>query len=222
GAATLTAHQPCDARKQSEVPPFRQSAMRPMDPAIHSPGGWCTPSTCHSAASKKGMKIFLSRVAMLLLAVSGFCQSGGVNPPMDPRTNMEGFPASRLSAEPPSVKDLSKSQTMLWRAREQGNAKLARAILPDTAAVVSSTDAVDGKQFTRQIEAGVCHVKSFKLEDFKFHSANPTTAVLTYDAIQDAACNGHPLPRTLRVQVGYDGGQGRWKISFYVEESQRP
>ena len=168
------------------------------------------------------MKLFFWCVLMFLFPVEGFCQWDGLNPPIDPRTNMEGFPTSRLAFQPPSLKVLSSKQAQFWQARKSGSAKTVKEIIPDKATVMSYTGAIDGKRFISQIETGVCKVNSFKLDDFAFRLINSTSGILTYHAIQDAVCTGMPLPQNLTVEVGYLNDDGRWEIAFYVEDKLNP
>lgn len=174
------------------------------------------------ATGKDAMKTLLCAVSILLLPIGGFCQSDGVNPPIDPRTNMEGYPTSRLAYQLPSLKYLSRRQVQFWQARKSGSVKSAKAIITDSASVTSYTGAEDGKQLINQIKTGVCKVNSFKLENFMFNSANSTTGVLTYRAIQDATCDGKPLPQIVQVKVGYSNPDGKWLVTFYVEEIPNP
>jgi hypothetical protein len=71
----------------------------------------------------------------LSLSPIGFCQQ--VNPPVDPRTNMNGYPTSSLAYRQPSLKDLEAKQESLWRTRETGNAKAAKKLLGSKASVTT-------------------------------------------------------------------------------------
>lgn len=168
------------------------------------------------------MRFFYLCILMISLSVEGSCQWDGLNPPIDPRTNMEGFPTSSVVIQPPSLKDLSSKQVQLWQARKSRTTKTVTEIIPDKAAVMSYTGATDGKRFISQIETGVCKVNSFKLDDFAFRLINSTSGVLTYHATQDTMCTGKRLPQDLKVEVGYLNHDGRWKIAFYVEDKLNP
>jgi hypothetical protein len=152
----------------------------------------------------------------LSLSTVGLCQQ--VNPPIDPRTNMNGYPTSSLAYRQPSLKDLETKQEALWRARETGNAKAAKKLLGPKASVTSYSGAKDVQELIAQVGSGVCKVKSFELTDFTLKYDSPTTGVLSYKAAQDAVCEGRPLPPNVNVKVAYWNIDGKWAVSFYVEE----
>ncbi len=157
-------------------------------------------------------------ICLMFLSVSpiGFCQQ--VNPPVDARANMNGYPTSSLAYRQPSLKDLEAKQESLWRARETGDTKAAKKLLGSKASVTSYSGAKDADELVAQLGAGVCEVKSFQLTDFALKYDSPTTGVLSYQAAQDATCDGRQLPRKVNVKVGYWNTDGRWVVSFYVEE----
>ncbi len=163
------------------------------------------------------MRTFLYCCLILTLSPMGFCQEG-VNPPIDPRTNMQGFPASPLAYEQPSLKALMAEQQKLWQARKTGDAKAAKKILGGKTSIMSYTGAKDGRELIAQIEAGTCKVNSFKLTNFTLKYTNTTAGVLIYQASQDAACGAKHLPEAIRVRAGYWNVDGKWVMSFYVEE----
>ncbi|MDE3063209.1 MAG: hypothetical protein KGJ51_09130 [Acidobacteriota bacterium] len=88
--------------------------------------------------------------------------------------------------------------------------------------VTSFTGAYNGKQLVNQIETGTCRVSSFKLKNFDVKKPNQTSLVLTYTAIQNAACAGKSLPHEVRVEVAYFNVAGNWTMSYYLEELPNP
>jgi hypothetical protein len=146
----------------------------------------------------------------------------GQNPPPDARVGVEGYDATRLSTPPPSFNSLVKKQTDLWQARKDGDARSARKIVSGALTVTSFTGANNGKQLVNQIETGTCRVSSFKLKNFALKKPNQTSLVLTYNAIQNAACAGKTLPHEVRVEVAYFNVAGKWSMSYYLEELPNP
>lgn len=134
---------------------------------------------------------------------------------------MQGFPSSSLASEQPSLKALIAKQQRLWQARKAGDVKAAKELLGLKASVTSYSGAKDGRELIAQIEAGACTVRSFQLSHFALKYTNPTAGVLTYHAAQDAVCNGKQLPQAVQVKAGYWNTDGRWVVSFYVEELPR-
>jgi hypothetical protein len=200
--------------------PAKRVPTEPQRPKYPMPFGSVVVGGAEWKQEWTRMRFILWFTLIFLFPVEGYCQWDGLNPPIDPRTNMEGFPTSRLAIQPPSLKDLSSKQMQLWQARQSGNAKTVQRIVPDHAAIMTYTGAIDGKQFIVQIKSGVCKVKNFRLDNFVFRLINPNSGVLTYLATQDAMCNGKSLPRALKVEVGYLNTDGKWKIAFYVEDKQ--
>jgi hypothetical protein len=131
---------------------------------------------------------------------------------------MNGYPTSSLAYRQPSLKDLEAKQESLWRTRETGNAKAAKKLLGSKASVTSYSGAKNAEELLAQFGAGVCRMKRFQLTDFALKYDSPTASVLTYQAAQDATCDGRQLPPNVNVNVGYWNTDGRWVVSFYIEE----
>ncbi len=163
------------------------------------------------------------RFALFLLIFALAPSSGyGQNPPPDARVGIEGYDATRLSTPQPSFTSLVEKQSRLWQARKNGDARSARKIVTGKLTLTSVTGANNGKQFIHQIEAGTCKVSSFKLKDFDVRKPNQTSLVLTYNAIQNAACAGKTLPHEVLVKVGYWNEAGDWTMIYYLEELPNP
>lgn len=62
-----------------------------------------------------------------------------------------------------------------------------------------------------------CEVKSFSLDNFRFVMLTKDSALVTYNATQDAACEGNTLPKTVRSTAVYVNRGGRWLQSLYKE-----
>ncbi len=162
-----------------------------------------------------------SALFLVLFAFSLSC-GDGQNPPPDARVGIEGYDATRLDTPQPSFRSLVEKQARLWQARKNGDARAAGKIVAGTLTVTSFTGANNGKQFVDQIEAGTCRLSSFKLKDFDVKKPNQTSLILTYNAIQNAACAGKTLPPEVLVKVGYLNVAGNWTMSYYLEERPNP
>ena len=87
--------------------------------------------------------------------------------PVDPRTNIEGYPSSRpFEASSPSLKQLAGAETKLWQARTSGKTSLIKKFMSEEVTIASYTSAKDRQQWIAAIETGTCQWKSYKLKDF--------------------------------------------------------
>jgi hypothetical protein len=183
------------------------------------------------------MKSLLFCLTLMLFSAMALAQGNQgtigapVNPPIDDRTNIEGYPTSRPGMLPPSLKRLSGSETKLWQARVSGKTDLIKKLMTESASFVSTTGAKNRKQWIEAIETGACTLKSYKLADFVVEDTSPTEvsisrsgtsiryprALIRYRAEQDGACNGKPLPRTVTVVSTYAYLGETWRNVYYEE-----
>jgi hypothetical protein len=62
-----------------------------------------------------------------------------------------------------------------------------------------------------------CQVKSFSLHDIGFIQLHKKAVMLTYTAMQDAACGGEQLPSKVRATVTYVKQGRKWLEAFYMD-----
>lgn len=151
--------------------------------------------------------------------MSAFARRDELNPPVDQRANVEGYPTLRLptKGQPHSLKDLSRQQRQLWSSRATGNASLISQFVSGDATLVTCTGAASRRELKAQIKAGNFRLRNYRLEDFDLQSSSSTTSVISYRAVQDAICGGKPLPSPISVTVSYIKRRGKWWIISYKE-----
>jgi Domain of unknown function (DUF4440) len=168
------------------------------------------------------MKSFLACLSFLFFSTTTLAQWDGLNPPIDPRTNMDGYPTSRRAGDSPTLKDLSSRETKLWQARVSGKTDSISQSVSEDATIASSTGAANRKELIAQAETGVCTIRSYRLQNFVLKLATPEAALITYRAEQDGACNGKALPQTLNVSTSYIKRHGKWWSVSYQETAAAP
>ena len=62
-----------------------------------------------------------------------------------------------------------------------------------------------------------CDVRSFTFSNLQVHEVSADTVILTYQAKQDATCDGHKLPETVFVSSVYVNKGGKWLSASYHE-----
>ena len=181
------------------------------------------------------MKLIVVCLFSVLTPSLAFAQ--GFNPPVDRRTNIDGYPTSQYpTSKSPSAsrasieKALSSRESRLWREYASGKTGAIKELIRDDAKVSVSNGAMNKKEWIAQVESGACKIKSFRLEDFVLKVQGPRTAEIRYRAEQDAVCNGKPLPRTENVLASYikipdkwqDGRwwEGEWQSTSHQETTE--
>ncbi len=102
-----------------------------------------------------------------------------------------------------------------WEAIKTNNRSFLESLLTDDAIAVDG-DGVAGKaQWMKNTFAPGCALKSYSTDDFKVVMFDKNTAIVTYKANQDSACNGKQAPATVWVSSLYVKRGGKWLNSFF-------
>ena len=158
------------------------------------------------------MKRHLPLAALLLLAFASisFAQP---TPAASPSPAAKPKPAMTKAQ---ILKKLSASETKLWEAWKNKDAKPFKASLSADSVMVGDSGVQGKNDAIKDLTSAPCEVKSFKLSDWKLTMLNSSTAVLTYKGAADGTCGGMPIPAAWSTTIWVNRG-GNWMAAFHQE-----
>ena len=117
------------------------------------------------------------------------------------------------------AKTLEAREKAAWDAFGKGDGKFFDSFLTKDALVVSEWGMTAKAQAVKDITAKPCEIKSYKFNNFKATSLNATTAVVSYEAEQDATCGGQPAPKKVYASSVYVKVGKTWMGAFHQEST---
>jgi hypothetical protein len=156
------------------------------------------------------MKKCLPLAALLLLALASisFAQpTPAASPSPSPKPAM---------TKAQILKKLSASETKLWEAWKNKDAKPFKASLSADSVMVGENGVQGKNDAIKDLTSAPCEVKSFQLSDWKLTMVNSGTAVLTYKGTANGTCAGTAIPATWSTSVWVNRG-GKWLAAFHQE-----
>ncbi len=127
-------------------------------------------------------------------------------------------PAQTLADEHELNDRLVNKEQKLWQAWKDKDAATFRKMLwPD--AVLVSGAGMEGYDEVLENFGEECDVRGFSLSDYAFRKMSDNVVLLTYQATQDATCNGRVLPSPVRSSSIYVKRGDDWKNIFYQESA---
>jgi hypothetical protein len=130
-----------------------------------------------------------------------------------------GFTAPKQAvAQDELTKELATIETALWKAWKEGDAAPFQEHLAATTMQIGEWGMSDDRaMIIANASAGVCDVGEYEFEDWKVHRVSEDVAILTYEAEQDASCEGEALAKEILVSSTYVREGGAWKVASYQE-----
>ncbi len=130
-----------------------------------------------------------------------------------------GFAAPQpAAAQDELVKELASIEKTLWKGWAEGDAAPFEKHLASTTVQIGTWGISDDRaEIVASASAGVCEVGDYEIDDWKVHRVAADVAILTYEAEQDAVCEGEPLPKEILVSSVYVREGGAWKVASYQE-----
>lgn len=125
--------------------------------------------------------------------------------------------AFAVSAQTALEKTLMAREKAAWDAFGKGDGKFFDKFLTKDALLVSEWGMAAKAQAVKDINTKPCEIKSYKFNNFKATSLNATTAVVSYEAEQDATCGGQPAPKKLYASSVYVKVGKTWYGAFHQE-----
>jgi hypothetical protein len=114
--------------------------------------------------------------------------------------------------------DLMKSEKAAWDAFGRGDGKFFQSFLADDSVMFGDSGIQTKAEGIKMISSKPCEVKSYNFSNFKVSMVNPTTALVTYSATEDATCGGQPAPAKVNVSTIYVKRNGKW-LGYFHQES---
>ena len=122
------------------------------------------------------------------------------------------------TAQDDLTKQLAGVEQRLWKGWAEGDATPLQHHATEGYISVGDWGMVVGRDAMIELTAAhLCDVKSYELDDWQLHRLSDETAVLTYEAEQDAVCDGTPVAPEVMVSAVYVLEDGEWKAGSYHE-----
>src|SRR2546422_8441705 len=136
------------------------------------------------------MKKYLPLAALLLLAFASlsFAQT---TPQPSPSPSVKPKPAMTKAQ---MLKKLSASETKLWDAWKNKDAKPFNATLAADSVMVGEMGVMGKGDVAREMAAMPCEVKPFPLSDWNLTTINSGAVLLTHKGTAQGTCAGTPIP----------------------------
>jgi hypothetical protein len=117
---------------------------------------------------------------------------------------------------------LIATEKSLWEAWKNQDAGPFDTHLVDAAVTITPGGMTTGKAAViKELAGGTCDVESYSLANFKVHHVGKGVAILTYEASQDAVCDGNKIPAKVIASSVYVNQEGKWLSASY-HESRAP
>ena len=122
------------------------------------------------------------------------------------------------TAQDDLTKQLISIEKSLWKGWAEADAAPFEKHITANYVQIGDWGMVAGRDATiENIASGACTVKSYELDDWQVHRLSNTTAILTYEAEQDAVCDGTPSAAEVMASSVYVMEDGTWKAGSYHE-----
>jgi len=125
----------------------------------------------------------------------------------------------------PSKDDLKRTLVELekqsWEAWKNHNSKFFQQFLADDHVEVGFSGVTDKASVVAGVASPICVVKSYAIDKFELVRFDASTALLTYHAQQDTACNGQAVPSPVWVSSLYVRRHGHWYNALYQQTQTR-
>jgi len=151
-----------------------------------------------------GVITFLVLATTLLIATSGRRAVAGGAP------QAGGAASQKTLAE--TLEGLERQSWVAWKNRD---GKFFSHFLSDDHVEVGVGGISDKATVVAGVASPICVVKSYAVDNFKLTVFDADTALLTYHAAQDTACNGKAVPSPVWATSLYVRRGGRWLNALY-------
>lgn len=116
---------------------------------------------------------------------------------------------------------LVKLEKQSWEAWKTHDGKFFRDFLSDDHVEVGFGGVTNKATVVAGVASPICVVKSYAVDKFELTVYDANTALLTYHAEQETACNGHAVPSPVWVSSLYIKRGDRWLNALY-QQTQTP
>jgi len=151
------------------------------------------------------MKKYLPLSALLVIVFASVCfaqPQASASPSPAPK------PKPRIN-KAQLLKQLSASETKLWEAWKNKDAKPFKAMLSPNGVSVGENGVTDKATLVKELPSMPCEVKSVALSDWKLNMIDSDAVVLTYKGSAQGTCAGAAIPTVWSSTVWVRSG-GKW------------
>ena len=122
------------------------------------------------------------------------------------------------TAQDDLTKQLVSIEKSLWKGWAEADAAPFQKHITANYVQIGDWGMMSGRDLIAEaIASGACDVKSYELDDWQVHRLSNSTAILTYEAEQDAVCDGTPKAAEVMASSAYVMEGGAWKAGSYHE-----
>lgn len=126
--------------------------------------------------------------------------------------------AGPARAEEDLAGTLMAVEKSMWKGWAAADAAPFEAHLTDRSIVITPGGLTAGKAaLVAEIAEGSCDVRSWELSSPALHWVTDDVVILTYEADQEATCDGHDISGEVIVSALYVNQGGEWKLASYQE-----
>lgn len=119
--------------------------------------------------------------------------------------------------ETPLRETLINLERQSWEAWKNRDGKFFERFLSDDHVEVGFTGVANKATVVAGVASPACVVKSYQIDNFKLTRFDENTALLTYHAEQDTACNRIAVPSPVWASSLYVKRDGRWRNALYQQ-----
>ncbi len=123
-----------------------------------------------------------------------------------------------LTAQDDLLETVSAIEQSLWQGWKDRDGAAFREHITGNHVQIGGSEITSGKEIVvRAMEDASCEVESFSLSNWQLHRVAEDALILTYDATQDAVCDGRQNDREVVASAVYVRVGGRWLAASYQE-----
>ena len=121
------------------------------------------------------------------------------------------------SAQATMENTLMTMEKSAWDAFGKGDGKFFETFLTDDAILGSDYGFSTKAESVKDIGTKPCELKSYAFSNFKVTMLDKNTALVTYEATQDATCMGQKSPAKVYATSLYVKRKGKWQGAYHSE-----
>ena len=127
-----------------------------------------------------------------------------------------------LTAQDDLLETVSAIEQSLWQGWKDRDGAAFREHIAENHLQIGGSEITSGREnVIRAMEDASCEVESFSLSNWQVHRIAEDALILTYNATQDAVCDGRQNDRDVVASAVYVRVGGRWLSASYQESPRR-
>ena len=142
--------------------------------------------------------------------------------PERPSLSVDASPPAMVPIEDALKDTLVSLERQSWQAWQRRDGAFFQNFLTDDHVEVGFRGVARKAAVVAGVASPACVVRSFAIDSFDLTTLSPTTALLTYHAVQRTLCNGHPVPSPVWASSLYVRRGNRWLNAMYQQSQALP